>query len=385
MPTPRIAVIGTGTIGAQTLWQLAKHGADVTGYELFSPGHSRGAAGGETRLFRHIDVEHLEYLAITDRADLIWRELEEESGHTLRNLTGALAIGSTASPATHTALKSAALLGSRAEVLSREETQLRFPQYRLHEDEIAILDKGAGIIFPERTVRTAADAAVARGARILRECRVTAINQVGSQVDIVTGDGTEHYDRVVVAAGAWTATLLPDMAPYLATRRLISSWYLPKAGSTLDGMLPYLRTEPDYSYGLPTADGLAMKLGVGFRDHLPVESPDTAPLRITDEDLEPIRAVARDLFPILEDYPMRAQAYFAAYTHSRIEFMREHPSMPSVFVCAGFSGKGFKNAPVFGELAARAVLGLPPKNDSTAFILNAEHPTRSVTAHPPSL
>ncbi|MER5437771.1 FAD-dependent oxidoreductase [Streptomyces sp. NPDC002790] len=376
MPTPRIAVIGTGTIGAQALWQLAKHGADVTGYELFSPGHSRGAAGGETRLFRHIDVENPEYLPVTDRSDLIWRELEAESGRTLRNLTGALAIGSTASPATHTALESAALLGNRAEVLGREEARLRFPQYRLHEDELAILDKGAGIIFPERTVRTAADAALARGARILRECRVTAINQVGSQVDIVADNGTERYDRVVVAAGAWTATLLPDIAPYLATRRLISSWYLPKAGSTLDGMLPYLRTEPDYSYGLPTADGLAMKLGVGFRDHLPVESPDTAPLRITDEDLEPIRAVARDLFPALDDYPMRAQPYFEAYTHSRVEFLREHPGMPSVFVCAGFSGKGFKNAPVFGEAAAMAALGLPPKSDSMAFILDAEHPSR---------
>lgn len=380
MPAPRIAVIGTGTIGAQTLWQLAKLGADATGYELFSPGHSRGAAGGETRLFRHIDVEHLEYLPITGRSDLIWRELERESGRTLRNLTGALAIGSSASPATRTALESATVLGSGAEVLTREEAQHRFPHYRLHEDEIAILDKSAGIIFPERTVRTAADAAIARGARVLRECRVTAINQVGTQVDIATGNGTQRYDRVVVAAGAWTAALLPDMAPYLATRRLISSWFLPTAGSTLDGMLPYLRTEPHYSYGLPTADGLAMKLGVGFRDHLPVESPDTAPLRIADEDLEPIRAVARDLFPMLEDYPMRAQAYFEAYTHSRIEFMREHPAMPSVFVCAGFSGKGFKNAPVFGEAAARAVLGLPPVNDSMAFILNAEHPSRPVSA-----
>ncbi|NEB74893.1 FAD-dependent oxidoreductase [Streptomyces sp. SID14478] len=376
MSPARIAVIGTGTIGAQTLWQLARHGADVTGYELFSPGHSRGAAGGETRLFRHIDAEHLEYLPLTGRSDLLWRELEKESGRTLRNLTGALALGSTASPATRIALESAAVLGSRAEVLGREEAQRRFPAFRLHEDEVAILDKGAGIIFPERSVRTAADAALARGARILRECRVTAVDQVGDQVDVVTGEGRERYDRVIVAAGAWTATLLPDIAPYLATRRLLSSWYLPKAGHTLDGMLPYLRTEPDYSYGLPTADGLAMKLGVGFRDHLPVESPDTAPLRISDEDLAPVRAVARDLFPTLDDYPMRAQAYFEAYTHSRIEFLREHPGMPAVLVCAGFSGKGFKNAPVFGEMAARAVLGLPPASEGAAFVLDAAHPSR---------
>lgn len=374
---PRIAVIGTGTIGAQTLWQLAKHGADVTGYELYSPGHSRGAAGGETRLFRRVETEHLEYLPVIERADSLWHELEQEAGRKLRSLTGALIIGNPASPTTVTALESASLLGTQAEVISRGDMRRRYPNYRLSKDEMAILDHGAGVIYPERAVRAAADAAVARGARLLRECRVTSISQIGSRVEVVAANGTEVYDKVVLAVGAWTATLVPEIAPHLATRRLVSAWFLPAAGHTIEGMLPYLRTDPNFSYGLPTADALSMKLGVGFPDHLPVKSPDNASANLTEEDLAPLRAVARDLLPSLEDYPMRVAAYFETYTRNRREYMGTLPLMPSVFVCAGFSGKGFKNAPVFGELAARAVLGLAPKIGTAAASILANRGSTS--------
>ncbi|WP_394163046.1 FAD-dependent oxidoreductase [Galactobacter valiniphilus] len=376
MSTPRIAVIGTGTIGAQTLWQLSKLGARVTGYELYSPGHSRGAAGGENRLFRYIEAEHPEYVPVIERADVLWRELEEESGRTLRSLNGAMAIATEGAAATATALLSAERRGARAQVLTREETAARFPQYRLAEDEFSILDLDAGVIFPERTVLAAATAAVARGAELRRECRVTGIEQVGDQVAITSDGVRETYDQVVVAAGAWTAELLPEMAPYLSTRRLLSAWFLPGPGTSTDGLLPYMRLEPRYSYGLPTADGLAMKLGVGFADHRPVTSPDGAEMSISDADLAPLRAVARDLFPGFEDYPLRAQAYFEAYTHTRREYMAAHPTMPSVFVCAGFSGKGFKNSPYFGELAARTVLGMEPSIEDGGFVLDTEHVRR---------
>ena len=367
---PRIAVIGAGTIGSQTLWQLSRLDCDVTGYELFSPGHSRGAGGGESRLFRRIEIEDLRYQPILDRADELWKELETITGQKLRDISGALTFTAESSPATPVALQSAALLGDRVEVMTAGETRARFPMYETDPDEIVILDKGAGTIFPEKTIRTAAAAAKANGAVIHTEARVTGIVQEHDTI-LVTADGlTRQYDRVIVAAGAWTAALLPDMAPYLATRRLLSTWFLPRTGASLAGMLPYIRTEPNYSYGLPTADGLAMKLGLGFANHLPVDSPDTARMNVTEEDLLAVRGLVRRFLPHLEDYPMRMSPYFEAYTHDRHEYIGRHPSMPGVLVLAGFSGKGFKTSPVIGELAAREVLGLEPKTDAGFLLAN---------------
>lgn len=373
MTRQRVAVVGLGTVGTQALWQLSKQDCDVTGFELFSPGHSRGAAGGESRLFRLVEMEDLGYQPLVFRSDELWRELEAETGQTLRDLSGAITFGIPDQPEMAVGLQSAKLIGNRAEILSHEEATQRFPMYKIKDNEIAIVDHGAGTIFPEKTIRTAVAAAAKRGATVHTEARITGIEQRGGEVLITVDGETQTFDQVVVAVGAWTATLLPEMAPYLATRRLLSTWFLPRTGESLEGMKPYIRANPNYSYGLPTADGLAMKLGLGFPNHLPIDSPDTARLEITEEDLEPIRTLVAEFFPHLEPYPMRMQAYYEAYTHNRHEFIAPHPSMDKVLVLAGFSGKGFKNSPVTGEIAARQVMGIQQSPDAE-FLLNGDHP-----------
>lgn len=106
MNNPRIAVIGTGTIGSQVLWQLARRGVDAVGYELYSPGHPRGAAGGESRLFRYVELEDMRYFPVVQRANQLWNELQERSLARLRSLGGALTIVEEGTVASATALES---------------------------------------------------------------------------------------------------------------------------------------------------------------------------------------------------------------------------------------------------------------------------------------
>ena len=53
----RVAVVGTGSMGAMALWQLARDGVDAIGFERYSPGHDQAAAGGESRIFRTAYLE----------------------------------------------------------------------------------------------------------------------------------------------------------------------------------------------------------------------------------------------------------------------------------------------------------------------------------------
>lgn len=372
MNTPRIAVIGTGTIGSQVLWQVARRGVDAVGYELYSPGHPRGAAGGESRLFRYVELEDMRYFPVVQRANQLWNELQETSLAQLRSLNGALTIVEEGTIASTTALESADLLGDRADVLSLNDMRHRYPDFKLHEDEFGILDKDAGTIYPDRAIQAAANAAIGQGASIRTESRVTRIEQRGAQVRVTTGDSDELFDNVVVAAGAWTSALLPDIAPLLAPRRLLSTWFLPRPASDLSRLVPYIRAAPNYSYGLPTADGSAMKLGLGFANHKAVESPDTAEVRVVESDLTAVRELVHDFFPNLESYPMRINPYFEAYTQSRIEYVGRHPSMDKVLVMAGFSGKGFKTSPAIGELGAQLVLE-QEIGEEYSFIVEQDH------------
>lgn len=372
MNNPRIAVIGTGTIGSQVLWQLARRGVDAVGYELYSPGHPRGAAGGESRLFRYVELEDMRYFPVVQRANQLWNELQERSLARLRSLGGALTIVEEGTVASATALESAELLDDRSEVLSQDDMKHRYPDFKLHENEFGILDKDAGTIYPDRAIQAAVNAAVGQGASIRTESRVTEIEQTGAQVRVKTNDGEELFDKVVVAAGAWTSALLPEMAPLLAPRRLLSTWFLPRAGSDLSGLKPYIRAAPHYSYGLPTADGAAMKLGLGFANHKAVESPDNADVRVVESDLTAVRGLVHDFFPNLESYPMRINPYFESYTQSRIEYVGQHPSMDNVLVMAGFSGKGFKTSPAIGELGARLALE-QEIGEEYSFIVEQDH------------
>src|SRR5690625_6453952 len=77
-------------MGAQRAWQLVCRGATVVGYETYAPGHARGAAGGENRLFRTLELEDPRYSPIVARADELWSELEYVSGRELRTTTGSL-------------------------------------------------------------------------------------------------------------------------------------------------------------------------------------------------------------------------------------------------------------------------------------------------------
>ncbi|RBP62952.1 sarcosine oxidase [Brevibacterium sanguinis] len=372
MNTPRIAVVGTGTIGSQVLWQLARQGVDAVGYELYSPGHPRGAAGGESRLFRYIELEDMRYFPVVQRANQLWNELQEWSQVRLRYLDGALTIAEEGSNASLTALKSVELLSDRAVVLSRDEMRRQHPYFRLHENEYGILDKDAGTIYPDRAIQAASSAAIAQGASLRTESRVTDIIQRGSQVLVRTDRGDDLFDRVVVAAGAWTSTLMPEMAPLLAPRRLLSTWYLPRPGTSLSGVKPYIRADPNYSYGLPTADGSSMKLGLGFANHKVIESPDSADSRVVEADLTAVRELVEDLLPQLESYPMRINSYFESYTRSRVEYVGWLPSMDNVVVMAGFSGKGFKTSPAIGELGSQLVLE-QDLSEEFKFIVEQNH------------
>ncbi|HLR85419.1 MAG TPA: N-methyl-L-tryptophan oxidase [Nocardioidaceae bacterium] len=380
MTSPRIAVVGLGTMGAQCAWQLVCRGATVVGYETYAPGHARGAAGGENRLFRTLELEDPRYSPIVARADELWSELEYVSGRELRTTTGSLLMGDPDSAQMTTAVRNAAAIGTPHEIWDEAGLRTRHPQFRLDPGDIAVWDERGGYIRPELTVATTAALAEDRGADLRRDTRVLDIAQGPSGVAVTTEAGREVFDRAVVAAGAWTRTLLPRMRDELITRRLISAWFFGRDAAYLDAIPPFIRAEPTYCYGLPTPDYTAMKLGLGFDHHLPFDDPDTVERTTRPDELTPFQETARRYLPGLQSHPMRVETYLETYTPTRREWVGPHPDMPDVIVLAGFSGHGFKMCPAIGELGADLALDVVPRMNADFLT----HPDRRRDVGAPS-
>ncbi|ANS63019.1 sarcosine oxidase [Streptomyces lincolnensis] len=355
----RVAVIGAGSMGSQAMWRLAARGAEVIGYDRYAPGHDRGAAGGESRIFRAAHLGEPGYIPLLRLGDGLWEQLQAETGRSLRRRSGCLVMGETVSPAMRQLLSSSATHRLEHEVLDREELARRYPQHRLPDGHTAVLDRMGAVIRPEASIQAAAAHAEQLGARLHRYTPVREIAPVaGGGVDIVTDQGTDHVDTAVVTVGPWVNTLLPDLPRSVDVRRVVCSWHLPTRHDWFaDGAPPFVRATPHDCFGIPSPDGMSVKLGLSFARHLPVPEPERLDRTVRrPEELGIFREFIAELMPDLNPDPIRMSAYMEGYTDSGNPLVGHLPGEDDIIVMAGFSGSGFKISPAMGEIAADLAL-----------------------------
>jgi len=353
-----VAIIGMGAMGSLSAWRLASRGARVIAFERFHPGHDRGSSHGDTRIFRTAYFESPEYVPLLNRAGQLWRELETETGTELLTLTGGLAIGELDGGLVTRVMASAALHDLPHRVLDAAQMESLYPQHRLNAGEVAVREDEAGFLRPERSVAAAAARAEALGARVMVETEVTSIASSNSGVVIDSSRGRFAAERALVAAGPWTAKLLPGLGLPLKVERQVQAWLAvddPAAFSP--ARFPIFIREIErghFRYGFPTTDGRSIKVGV---HHEGMEAdPDTIDREVADTDVEPLRAFARDMLRDVSDRVVDACA--CMYTNTPDDrFLAMSPAeMPGLTVLSACSGHGFKFASVIGELMADAIL-----------------------------
>jgi sarcosine oxidase len=103
---PTIVVIGLGSVGSMTAWQLAKRQeADVIGLEQYGRVHSHGSYAGESRVFRAAYHEGGLYVPLLLESRELWRELQVESGREVYLEAGTLSIAQESQPEFQTTLE----------------------------------------------------------------------------------------------------------------------------------------------------------------------------------------------------------------------------------------------------------------------------------------
>jgi sarcosine oxidase len=347
-----VGVVGAGTMGAMALWRLARAGIDALGFEQFTLGHDRSAAGGESRMLRAAEPVTAPVLR---RAVALWRELEAETGQRLLTQAGGLVIGAPDSELVRTAGQSA----GPHEVLDGAAMADRYPQHRLAPGEVGLLDPEAGFVRPEFAVLAAARRAVELGATIADRTPVLRIEPAADGATVVTADRSYRVGQLVVAAGPWTTELLPQLAGLIALRRIVLTWYMaadpdlwtparcPVFVHLVDGL--------DLA-GFPSLDGGSVKVAASASDS-PLDAAGQLDLRVAPGQLDAVNAGVARWLPGLLPQPVRVAAYMDGYTRDGLPLAGTLPGGANVHVLAGFSGRGFKYAPAVGEAAVRLVRG----------------------------
>ena len=349
----RVAVIGGGAMGAATSWRLARRGVDVVCYDRYSPPHPLGSTHGDTRIIRTAYLEGPWYVPLLQEAFPLWRELEAVSGAQLLTMTDALMIGDSSSEAVTGANASAQAHGLDIEVLDAVELRKRYPGHVVGDEDMAVLDKQAGILRPEAAVV----AMLSQVPRVVRDTRITSIAEV-----------IDDFDAVAVAAGPWTPELI-DWIP-LKVERQVHAWLAieREAGWLTPDRFPvFIRQSKTFGdvYGFPTLDGVAVKVGRHHEGEF--TDPDHVRREVDATDLDPLRRMAATYMRGVSGRVIRTLTCMYTNTpdgHFVIDFS---PDDKRVVVISACSGHGFKFAPVIGDIAADLVCDGGTKRDISRF------------------
>lgn len=363
--TTDVIVAGLGAMGACALAELARRGVRATGLDRHAPPHDAGSSHGGSRVIRASYFEHADYVPLLLRAYEGFDRLSTESGTTLRHETGLVVGGARGNPTTAGMLESARRHGLRVEALDGAELVRRHPAFDVPADWEVAFEPTGGFVRPEATIRAALDRARSLGAGIEVDAPILAWEATRAGVAVETARGRIEAGALVLACGAWMPGLVggavPDLAPTRETIVWISDLGRP---AWTDGTLPvwlFDRGSEPAVYGIPAFAGMGeprgMKVGLHGR------GPKVAPEAIR-EPIDPaivaetLRATAQRLRGA--GALSASAARHCLYTMSRdAHFVIDlHPSHPNVAIACGFSGHGFKFAPVVGEaLADLATLG----------------------------
>ena len=348
-----VVVVGLGVMGAATLAALARRGVRAVGLERFDVPHALGSSHGGTRVIRKAYYEDPRYVPLLHRAWEAWRLLEEEVGERLLIQTGGLHFGPADHPDIQGVLDSVRLHGLAHELLDARAIATRWPVFRPGESDLGVLEHDAGVLLAERSVQALVEVALRRGAGVYAREDLLALDIDGPRVRLTTSRRELTCRRVVLALGPWWPEHAPIRAPVaLQVERQVQFWVRPADPDAFrPGRFPvFLRFGDDLFYGLPEAHVPGLKVAAHHGGEL------TSPARI-DRDLRPedearVRQFLRAHLPSA-DGPLLA-ARVCMYTNSADQHfvLGLHPDAPEVVVGAGFSGHGFKLAPVVGEILA---------------------------------
>ncbi|MBX9772899.1 MAG: N-methyl-L-tryptophan oxidase [Xanthobacteraceae bacterium] len=363
-----VVVCGLGVMGSAALYHLARRGRRVLGLDRFAAGHDRGSSHGETRIIRLAYFEHPSYVPLVRRAYQLWRELETEAARTLLHVTGIAEIGPPDGALVNGTLDAARLHEIPHDLIAAPELTRRYPGFQLPPHYVGVVQPDGGFLEAEASVQAHQALARKHGAEIRYGEPIRAIEPKNDNARVVTDHATIEAGSVIVAAGPWTSSLLPNARLPLRVTRQVLAWFAPEVPSDFSPeRFPVFLIESAHGihYGFPS-------FGTGFKvakHHHADEAvdPETYERQVTSEDEAMIRAAIADHLPGANGPLIDARTCLYTVAPDGDFIVDRLPGAASIVVASPCSGHGFKFAPVIGEALADLADGLPSRHDISRF------------------
>lgn len=363
-----ILILGAGVFGVTAALALRRRGHAVT---LCDPGPLPHPLAASTDISKVIRMEYGAdegYTSLMEDALRGWRAWNTWFGEDLYHEVG-VAFFCAAPPAPggfeYESFRMISRRGHPIEPLSPDIVRRRFPAWDAMHFGYGIFHAQGGYAESGRVMSLLVAAVQQEGVQLILGARVGGfVEAPGGRcggvvlVDAAAVPTTLHADEVIVAAGAWTPQLLPQLAADLLPRGQPVFHLRPKDPAPFAApQLPVFGGDISRLgyYGFPAnAAGL-----VKIAHHGPGRPMDADdPREVTPAQEAALHAFLRDALPTLAEATMESTRLCLYCDTSDGHFLIDRLG-PGLCVATGGSGHAFKFAPVLGDLIADAVEGRP--------------------------
>ena len=349
-------VVGAGGVGSAVAYYLSRTRGRTLVLERFFENHAFGSSHGKTRLLRTAYSEGSTFVPLVLRARTLWKQLGREAGREIFRPTGVLLAGPSASPELARAKESARSNHLPYEMLDGTEAGHRFPAFRFDRRDAVVWDPGGGVLFPERAIYEFGRGARRRGTHFRWNSPVVRWKaRPDGRVLLTTPRRDYVADRVVFSAGAWLATLVPELQLPLDVEQQSVYWFVPtdsdrRVYRRMPGFVWY-QGEGEYFYGTPDF-GDGVKVG-GSRGRVVRDLSRRPPT--SERETRAVRGFVRNRMIGISTAPVRQVRCLYTNTPDRNFIVAVHPDHSSIVLVSACSGHGFKFTSAIGELVAQAI------------------------------
>lgn len=368
-----VVVLGLGANGSSAIYHLSKTGCKVLGIDRFTPPHNHGSSHGQSRIIRQAYHENPMYVPLVKEAYNLWYEMEENTGEKLLLKTGGIMLGSENSEMIRGANLSAKTHDVSYEYLDSHSVKKRFPALKPLNDTVAVLDKEAGLLFPEKCIKTYLNEAEKNGAFLHYNEKVVRIISNENDIEIITDKDNYRTAKLIVSAGSWLGSLMPELHLPLTVERQVLYWLKNKNHLTQQyfapGNLPVYMWEylpGKIFYGFPDlGDGIK----IAFHHSGEPIAPDTLTSAVSVQEISSITEVAEKYVNInaVFNYSVTCMYTNTPDENFIIDF---HPYNKNIIIASPCSGHGFKFCSLTGKILCDMTVEKPVFFDISPFSIS---------------
>jgi monomeric sarcosine oxidase len=369
-----VIIVGGGIMGICAAYWLALKAKAVTVLDQYDVPNRWAASGDHLRAFRLTYGRDAFYTAMAVKALPLWNDFNAQTGEKLLVQNGVLELATATHGYEEHSEQVLREMGLSVQRMGKKELKRHYPMINTRAVKYGLFHKDGGMIWATRSTLAVSGLAQRKGVKVRPHTKVVAVLRSKDGVKGVKDQSGKIWqgESYLFAGGVWTSELLKNYGIPLKITRQQQLFLRPpiNRGRYRPEHFPVFASLSQGFYGFPLHIHGFLKVSDHHRG--PAGKPGPGKQGEVSPAFEKrCRTFLKRFIPELASFTESEGAVCYYDNTQDDDFILDRlPDAPNAYLACGFSGHGFKFAPLIGRTIAELITGAKPELNLHRFRLS---------------